>query len=221
MTLDDFFSMVCKETNKDKAFQMAAYMRNQFVFLGIPAPKRKQICKEYIKNMSHKKQINWKFIFNCWIREEREFQYIAIDYLKKVTKKLTLCDISYLRYLILHRSWWDTIDSLDTIVGEVALAFPKTNQILLTWSVDENIWLRRVAIDHQLKRKEKTNPDLLSEIIRRNFSSNEFFINKAIGWSLREYSKTNKQWVTHFLEKYHTEMSALSYKEAKKYIDKN
>ena len=89
---------------------------------------------------------------------------------------------------------------------------------MLKWSKDEDFWIRRLAIDHQLCRKEKTNIELLEQIIVNNFGSDEFFINKAIGWSLRDYSKTNPDWVRNFISKYKDKMDKLSIKEASKYI---
>ena len=89
---------------------------------------------------------------------------------------------------------------------------------MIEWSKDEDFWIRRIAIDHQLTRKEKTNAELLEKIIINNFGSDEFFINKAIGWSLRDYSKTNPQWVRNFIEKYKGQMDKLSIIEASKYI---
>ena len=85
---------------------------------------------------------------------------------------------------------------------------------MLEWSKNEDIWLRRLAIDHQIGRKDKTNTELLTAIILNNLGSDEFFINKAIGWSLRKYAKTNQQWVRQFLADYQHQLSALSYREA-------
>ena len=126
--------------------------------------------------------------------------------------------IENIKKLVLKKSWWDTIDSLDEIVGSLSLAYPEVNKTILEWSLDKNIWLRRIAIDHQLLRKEKTNTELLEQIIVNNLGSKEFFINKAIGWSLRDYSKTNKQWVSDFIAKYRDDLSQLSIKEASKYL---
>ena len=89
---------------------------------------------------------------------------------------------------------------------------------MLSWSLDENMWMRRLAIDHQLNRKNQTNKELLGEIIVHNLNSDEFFINKAIGWSLREYSKTNPTWVKAFIKEHQEDMSKLSIKEAGKYL---
>lgn len=89
---------------------------------------------------------------------------------------------------------------------------------MLEWSKDEDFWLRRTAIDHQLCRKDKTNTELLEKILVNNFGSDEFFINKAIGWSLRDYSKTNPEYVKAFISKYSDQMANLSIKEASKYL---
>ena len=91
-------------------------------------------------------------------------------------------------------------------------------KIILQWSLSDNIWLRRIAIDHQLLRKEKTNVQLMEKILLHNLNQAEFFINKAIGWALRDYSKTNPTWVAGFIEKNKERMADLSIKEASKYL---
>jgi 3-methyladenine DNA glycosylase AlkD len=118
------------------------------------------------------------------------------------------------------RNWqgWDTIDGLDRVVGNIALVYPEVNSILLEWSKDENLWLRRIAIDHQLIRKDKTDIELLEKILVNNLGQSEFFINKAIGWSLRDYSKTNPDWVRNFIKRYQNKLAPLSIKDASKYI---
>ena len=106
------------------------------------------------------------------------------------------------------------------MIGEIGLTDHRVDELMLKWSEDKDFWIRRIAIDHQLGRKEKTNPDLLEQILIHNFGSDEFFIDKAIGWALRDYSKTNPEWVKAFIDKYKDKMSNLSIKEARKYIEK-
>ena len=127
-------------------------------------------------------------------------------------------DIPRLQALITDKSWWDTSDVLDRIVGGIALRHPEVNATLLDWSQSDNIWLRRVAIDHQLLRKGQTDTALLEAIIRYNLELKEFFINKAIGWALRDYSKTNPAWVRRFIDTYGDRMVKLSLREAQKYL---
>nr|NSL47419.1 DNA alkylation repair protein [Dendrosporobacter quercicolus DSM 1736]SDL88671.1 DNA-7-methylguanine glycosylase [Dendrosporobacter quercicolus] len=212
--IDDFLN------NKDEqqSLRMSAYMRNQFLFLGIPTPLRKKLCKEYFKTAKKVKIVDWEFIKICWDNPYRELQYVAIDYLVAMQNFLTPQDVPKIKELALKKPWWDTIDGLDKLIGNIAFLNPEVNDVLIDWSTDESMWLRRIAIDHQLLRKDKTNTELLEKIIINNFGSHEFFINKAIGWSLRDYSKTNPKWVSCFIEKYYTQLAPLSIKEASKYI---
>ena len=131
---------------------------------------------------------------------------------------LTESDLLRLERLVVTKSWWDTVDILDRIVGSLVYDKPELGEIILQWSLSDNIWLRRVAIDHQLLRKEKTNVQLMEKILLNNLDQTEFFINKAIGWALRDYSKTNPEWVATFIEKNRKRMVELSIKEASKYL---
>ena len=115
-----------------------------------------------------------------------------------------------LKKYIKTKQWWDTIDGLDKIIGHIGLVDKRVDDLMIQWSVDEDFWLRRVAINHQRGRKNQTNTHLLERIIVNNFGSSEFFINKAIGWSLREYSKTNPAWVSKFVDIYKNKMRRTS-----------
>lgn len=204
--------------DKNKAESMEKYMRNQFRFYGVPSPKRREVYKEFIKEEKMNKTIDWDFLDKCYKDEHREFQYLVLDYLIALNTYLTYEDIPKITNYIKVKQWWDTIDFLNKIIGNIGLRDSRVNSLLLKWSEDEDIWVRRLAINHQLGRKEKTNIALLEEIITNNFGSDEFFINKAIGWSLRDYSKVNPEWVRVFTNRYSDEMSNLSIREASKYL---
>lgn len=208
------------EESKDKenAISMAKYMRNLFSFYGIPTPKRKAVYKDFLKEEKKLEKIDWELLNQCYQDLHREFQYFVCDYLLAMNKYLTFEDIPKLKQYITKKEWWDTIDCFDSIIGEIGLRDNRVEMLMLEWSKDKDHWLRRIAIDHQLNRKEKTNKELLEQIIVNNFGSEEFFINKAIGWSLREYSKTNPTWVKEFLDKYKDKLNKLSIREASKYI---
>jgi 3-methyladenine DNA glycosylase AlkD len=213
----DIFAILRAAANPELAAPMSAYMRNQFPYLGIPTPERKKLSRDFMK-AADKSSVDWSFVFKCWEQPEREFQYLANEYLSKLKLSLKPHDIPNLQKIITTKSWWDTVDALDMIVGDVALRYTEVNDTIMQWSTDENIWLRRTAIDHQLTRKEKTDTALLAKIILNNLGTNEFFINKAIGWSLRDYSKTDPAWVRAFIEKNKDKLSPLSIREGSKYI---
>lgn len=201
-----------------RALDMSRYMKNQFSFFGIQAPVRDGICKPYFKEVKKEKKIDWDFVEYCWRHEKRECQYVAALYLKSMQKFLEITDFEKLKKLVIKKSWWDTVDTLDKVIGSLVYQNETLKKEILKWSVDDNIWLRRVAIDHQLLRKEKTDTDLLEKILVNNLNHTEFFVNKAIGWALRDYSKTNPRWVKYFIEKYKNNMVPLSIREASKYI---
>ena len=218
MDFNKLYEEMIQHKNEEQAQKMSKYMLNKFEYIGIKTPERREIFKNFFKEYKNEEKIDWEFVNKCWENKYREFQYIAADYLKNMKDKLTRDDIPKLKQLILKKSWWDTIDNLDMTIGALALKDSNVNKILLEWSIDENIWLRRIAIDHQLLRKEKTNTELLEKILKNNLGQAEFFINKAIGWALRDYSKTNPEWVKNFIEKNKEKMAKLSIREASKYL---
>ena len=203
--------------NPDDAVAMKAYMKNKFEFLGVKTPVRRKLTKAFFKQQTDS-VIDWDFINETWSNSYRELQYAALDYLESRKKLLTPSDLPRLKKLAQTKSWWDTIDFLDRLVGSIIARFPETKEIILAWSCDEDIWLRRLAIDHQLLRKEETDTELLEKILVNNLGKSEFFINKVIGWALRDYSKTNPDWVRDFIERHQTKMAALSIREGSKYL---
>ena len=218
MDFNKLYEEMIRHKNEEQAQKMSKYMLNKFEYIGIKTPERRKIFKNFFKEYKNEEKIDWEFVNKCWENKYREFQYVGADYLKNVKDKLTIDDIPKLKQLVLEKSWWDTIDNLDMTIGALALKDSNVNKILLEWSLDENIWLRRIAIDHQLLRKEKTNTELLEKILKNNLGQTKFFINKAIGWALRDYSKTNPEWVKTFIEKNRENMAKLSIKEASKYL---
>lgn len=204
--------------DSERAVSMAAYMRNQFPFLGIAATPRKLVAKSYFRIALQEHIIDFDFVEKCFQQQEREYQQLAVDYLLSIQNLLTPEDLNRIKKYIVTKSWWDTVDGLDGVVGSMTLRYPELKKVMVEWSQTDNIWLRRVAIDHQLLFKNKTDTLLLAEIITNNFGTKEFFINKAIGWSLRDYSKTNPQWVKDFIQKHSSQMSPLSIREGSKYL---
>ena len=154
---------------------------------------------------------------NPEVQDYREFQYFVCDYLKALQKFLVFDDIDKIRPFIETKQWWDTIDSLDTVIGNINDS--RVNDLMLKWSVSDDIWFRRIAINHQRGRKDKTDTVLLEKILINNLNNNEFFINKSIGWALRDYSKTNTDWVKNFITKHKSGLSTLSIREASKYLE--
>ena len=220
MKLLDLIIDLEENRNELLAESMSKYMQDKFRFLGVRGATRTEIYKKYFPDARKTKTIDWDFVESCWNKEEREFQYVVVYYLKAMQKFLKREDISRLKYLIVTKSWWDTVDLLAKVVGSLVIRIEGYDQIMLEWSKDSNIWLKRVAILYQLSLKEKVDKQVLERILVNNLGDSEFFINKAIGWALRNYSKFNPEWVREFIEKNKNGIANLSLREASKYLDK-
>lgn len=217
MWQNELLELIERSGDEVQGKKMAAYMKDKFKFLGIPKPQLMALIKPYIKE-GKKFALDWDFIKLCWSKDYREAQYIALEYLANYDKKLTADDLDRLKFLAVEKSWWETVDSIDAFVGNIIQKNPNLKSVMLDWSICDNMWLRRISIDYQQRFKENTDTAILEKIIVNNLGSNEFFINKAIGWSLREYSKTNADWVREFIAKYRDRMNKLSITEASKYL---
>lgn len=207
-----------ENSNPDLAKQMEKYLRNNFKFYGLKSPERRKSYHGLIKAEKKNKKIDWKFLDQAWSDSHREAQYFVCDYLISLEKYLRFEDIDQIFNYVKSKQWWDTIDSLIKPIGKIGLRDERVNDLMLAWSKDNDFWVRRVAIEHQLLRKDKMNTELLEKILENNLNSSEFFINRAIGWALRDYSKTNPAWVRKFIENHSSDMAPLSIKEGSKYL---
>ena len=210
------------KADSEYAVQMGKYMRNKFDFFGIKSPIRKTIYKEFISETGIPaiSKID-DIVKEAWNLPEREFQYFAMFLLEKMKKHFDKNILGLLEFIIIEKSWWDTVDLIaSNLIGHLFKNYPELIiENTEKWMASENIWLQRTSILFQLKYKNATDLELLSKYINQLSYSKEFFIQKAIGWELREYSKTNPKWVVDFVE--NNSLAALSKKEALKVIMRN
>ena len=209
------------EQNADpvQATSMKKYMRDQFDYFGIKTPKNAALQKAFYKEYGLPELSELDTILReLWSLPQREYQYTAMGLLGKFEKQLPEKFIDTVEYLIVTKSWWDTVDALAShTVGTHFSRFPKIRERYLNkWHKSKNLWLRRTVILFQLGYKKETDFELLSEIIRENLGSDEFFINKAIGWSLRQYAYIDPKAVKDFVKS--TQLHPLSRREALKHI---
>lgn len=210
-----------ENANLQNALQMTAYLRNQYDFFGIKAPAQVLIRQEFLKaeglpDISHLPQL----IRELWEQPEREFQHFAIALTEKYSKKTDAGFIEILEWTIVTKSWWDTVDFIAAnLVGAHFKRFPELIPVYTEkWMNSGNFWLHRSALLFQLKYKKQTDLRLLFGLIERLSDSREFFIRKAIGWTLREYSKTDPDIVIQFVNSH--QLQPLSQKEALKVINR-
>ncbi len=205
-----------ENANPTRAKQQIQYMRNQFGGYGIPSPLRNELQKPFFdKNHLPSKETAFEMIKLLWEKPEREYQYFAMQLAFKYVKLQETSDIVLYEWLITHKSWWDTVDYVaPELVGAYFQKFPEMRDVTVEkWLCSGNIWLQRSCLIFQLKYRDKTDAAFLAQNINRLLGSKEFFINKAIGWSLRQYAIYHPQWVLNFVEKT-PELSGLSRREA-------
>ncbi|MBN2746012.1 MAG: DNA alkylation repair protein [Bacteroidales bacterium] len=219
--INDLVKSFEKCANQEIAEGMSAYMRNLFPFLGLKSDLRKEKQKFFINFMSQ--QSIDEIVESCrllWEMPHREYQYVACELLVKNKSKIRKSDLAFLEEKVCDKSWWDSVDSIaPNLFGFYFQKYPEMlKPTIQKWIDGDNIWLQRSAILYQLKYKQLTDKEFLGWIVTQFDGSKEFFINKAIGWALREYSKTNPEWVSDFVAKHR--LSNLSQKEALKVINK-
>ncbi|QKE75822.1 DNA alkylation repair protein [Arthrobacter citreus] len=205
--------------NNENRPAMEAYMKNKFTFLGIKAPERNTLLKQYRENYGDPPSLN--SIINIWGLEEREFQYIALTFLDRQYKKAEIERITLYEQLVVEKSWWDTVDTIaGRLISYHFLKYPELiDEYSNKWITSNNMWLNRVALLFQMKFKEKTDQERLFKYCRLLSESKEFFIQKAIGWALREFSYVNPKAVESFILE--TKLAPLSKREGLKKIEKS
>ena len=223
----DLIKIFIANKNHATASSMKAYMRHQFEFLGIPSPKRSDLQREFVSTAC---QAEDPIVYaeELWRLPFREYQYTACDLLVKVArtakflKRVEVSDrtVRRLEHLIITKSWWDTVDAIvPRILFAVINQLPKGQLQKYANSLieQENFWLQRSALILQLGAKGNTDFELLSALILRRANSKEFFVQKASGWALREYSKVNPRAVRKFINAYKEQLSRVTLREAEKY----
>ncbi len=221
--MNDFIKALEREFEKHANDKIArgqkAYMKNRFDFYGIKSPIRREIQKPFLmKKYLPPKSFLEEIVRTLWEKPQREYQYfsqeLAFKYVNQPEKK----DVELIEYMVTHKSWWDTVDFIAAkLAGAYFKNYPEQRELFVEkWLDSGNIWLQRTSLLFQLNYKDDLDKEMLSYVINALLGSKEFFINKAIGWILRQYGKTNPEWVIAFTNA--TPLSNLSRKEALRLI---
>lgn len=201
----------------DRASGMQAYMRSAMPFLGVRVPVVRRIVRaaaaadppDGVQDLLRSATALWR---EAVYREER---YAATDLLglrvaRGRPEVLPLC-----AEMIVTGAWWDHVDAVSQLVGAVLRAHPELVEPMVRgWSGEPDMWLRRASIICQLDARDSTDTVLLADAIEANLADREFFIRKAIGWALRQHSRTDPEWVRAFVADHRDTLSPLSYREA-------
>lgn len=208
--------------NTANAAAMQAYLRDLFAFYGIKKPQVRPLYKTHWKNHPLPDYAELpNIVKSAWAQPQREWHHFAQELCEKYVKRHAAPNMADLcAWMIVHNSWWDTIDHIATrLVGPLVKRFPELKQSHIEpWSNSPNMWLQRTAILYQRDYKTATDLPELEANILKVIDSDEFFLQKVIGWMLREYSKTDAAWVRDFVARHEARLAPLSKREALRLI---
>lgn len=226
MAPDQYFSelksLLLRHADPEIAEGQIRYMRNQFDFMGLKAPTWVALSKTFFKeNGLFDGDDLMAFARQCMEDEYREMNYLGLQMVEKQIKKQPEGFIDFLEELVRTRSWWDTVDWVNKLVGIHFRRFPGLIvPVTEHWMESGNFWLQRICLIFQLTYREKTDFELLKKYILQLAGSDEFFLQKAAGWALRQHSKTDGEAVQIFIEA-HPGLSSLTKREGMKWLNKN
>jgi 3-methyladenine DNA glycosylase AlkD len=211
------------ESDPEIAAGMATYMKTDMAFYGVPSPARKLITRQLVSEFPATRRAEYTSAVRAlWHGAHREEKYLAIAYARSFPRYVTRASVPMYHMMITQGAWWDFVDEIAAhLIGSVLRnqreAFTATVD---TWSGSTDLWLRRTSIICQLRHKKDTDTALLDRVCTANLADSEFCIRTAVGWALREYAKTNADWVTGYVSSHEREMSSLSYREATKHLER-
>lgn len=212
--------LLASHSDDKNSSAMSAYMKNRFSFFGIKSQLRRELLREYMTAVSAPESNSElkTFVLECWSFPQREMHYCGLEVLIKNQHTWDKDDLDFFENLIVTDSWWDSVDLIaPKIIGTWFKLYPEhIKPTIDRWLQSDNIWLQRSCLLFQLKYKDKTNTQLLTTVIDQLKESKEFFIRKAIGWVLREYAKTDAEFVKEFVNS--QQLSPLSQREALKHF---
>ncbi len=207
-------------SNKELAAVQRKYLKNNFDFIGIQKPVLLKVQQDLLKQfpIKHEEELI-EVVTQLWQKHEREYHYLACNIAQKFHRLWTPNMFPLFETMIRTKSWWDTVDTIAAnLIGPLVARYPLLKSTLDFWIRDEYMWARRTALIYQLRYKKNTDYKRLFMYCSATMHEKEFFIRKAIGWALREYSKTNPAHVATFIETNKNNLSYLSIKEGSKYI---
>lgn len=206
--------------DSERAGPMRAYMKDVAPFLGLTTPVRRALSRTVVAGTARPDEADCVAVaLRCWQLPEREYHYFAVDYLRRHVGRCSSAFLPVARQLVTTVSWWDTVDLIAAhVVGALVAADPGLKRDMDAWIVDDDLWVARTALLHQLRYKERTDTERLFTYCLRQSGHPDFFVRKAIGWCLREYAKTDPEAVRAFLARERGRFAPLSVREALKTI---
>jgi 3-methyladenine DNA glycosylase AlkD len=223
MRVNDLVALARRElaarADPERATQMAAYMKTEMPFYGVQKRPRTEVERAVRKAFEPADRDEYeRAVLALWRLSHREEKYLAISLATAWKQFIVPESLPLYERLIREGAWWDFVDDVAIrLVGRVWLdERERVTPLMDHWIDDDDPWIRRTAIIGQNKHREATDWARLSRYCLARAGETEFFIRKAIGWALREYSYAAPDRVADFLRQHHDRLSGLSRREAAK-----
>ncbi len=203
---------------------MQTYMKSVMPFHGIQAPGVKLICREVFTAHPIDDRGTWdatvRALWDDATHREERYAAVALTGHRLYRRWQDPDVLGLYDHLTVTGAWWDFVDEVAVRrVGPILRGAPdQVAPLLLAWAGDDDLWRRRVAILSQVGAREETDPALLAGCLAPSLGRPEFFLRKGIGWALREYAKTDPEWVRAYVHRHHDELAPLSRREALKHL---
>ncbi len=214
-------SELARAADPAKAGPMAAYMKTDMPFYGVQKAGRTSVLREIHKRFRPNSPEEYRAgVLALWQLPHREEKYLAIGFARKHRQFIDVTALPLYERLVREGAWWDFVDDVaSNLIGTLLLDYRASiAPVMERWVDDPNMWVRRTAIISQLKHGTSTDHEQLFRFCLKRASEKEFFIRKAIGWALRQYSKTDPETVLRFLVQNRDRLSGLSYREGAKVL---
>jgi 3-methyladenine DNA glycosylase AlkD len=206
------------------AEKQQAYMKSAMPYYGLPAPRLKTVLRPLLSGWAPDSRGQWEAtILALWDeathREER-YAAIAVARYRPARPWLEPGSMELWRHLVVTGAWWDVVDEVAThLVGDVLLLHrAETTPVLRAWATDDDLWIRRTAVISQVGHQGEVDPSLLRHAVEANVADSTFWLRKAIGWALRDYARTDPDWVRTEVSRLGDRLSGLSRREATKHL---
>ena len=205
-----------------RAEQQRAYLKSEMAMYGVGVPETRRLARRAAGAHADlwAEAAPWETTLRrLWDgaahREERYAALAIIRSKPSASHAGRMESLALYEHFLRTGQWWDLVDEISHAVGLVVREHPAAAARMRVWATDPDMWVRRSAILCQLQHKADTDLDLLTTVIEVNQEDPEFFIRKAIGWALRDYARTDGDWVRAFVQA-HPGLSPLSQREALK-----
>ena len=223
---DDLIARLTAAGDRERAEGQQRYMKSDLPFHGVRVPEVRRLARAVVRDHPIPDSGSWQeAVLRIWrsaTHREQRYGAIELAYAPPYRRWLRPACLAMVEEMIVTGAWWDYVDQLaGKHMGHMLASYPaEIRPVLLSWAGDNDIWRRRTAILAQLRFKAETDTGLLFSAIEASIDHKEIFLRKAIGWALREYSKTAPQVVANYVASNHRRLSALSRREAMKAIER-